>query len=64
MEKSERFGLVLSPTEKHVLQLLAELERIPKAAVIRRLILREAESLGAYRSRITKKSLVNGGEYE
>lgn len=45
MEKSERFGLVLSPAEKLALQYLAERERIPAAAVVRRLIWREARRL-------------------
>jgi hypothetical protein len=43
--KSERFGLVLSPTEKAALRRLAERERIPAAAVVRRLIWREAKKL-------------------
>ena len=42
MGKSERFGLVLSPAEKAMLQRLAQRERIPAAAVVRRLIWREA----------------------
>ncbi|MFZ2358204.1 MAG: hypothetical protein WA040_02555 [Anaerolineae bacterium] len=37
-EKSERFGLVLSAAEKEVLEALAEKERIPAAAVVRRLV--------------------------
>ena len=45
MEKSERFGLVLSPAEKAALQRLANHERLPAAAVVRRLIWREAERL-------------------
>jgi hypothetical protein len=49
-KKSERFSLVLSSAEKWALQQLAELERIPAAAVIRRLIWREAESLNALSS--------------
>lgn len=46
MEKSERFGLVLSPSEKVTLQRLAYRERLPAAAVVRRLIWREAERHG------------------
>ncbi len=38
MEKTERFGLVLSPEEKAALQHLADRERLPAAAVVRRLI--------------------------
>lgn len=45
MEKSERFGLVLSPAEKAALQRLANHERLPAAAVVRRLIWREAQQL-------------------
>lgn len=45
MVKSERFGLVLSPEEKLLLQRLAERERLPIAAVVRRLIWQEAERL-------------------
>jgi DNA-binding MarR family transcriptional regulator len=37
-EKIERFGLVLTPAEKQVLEALAEKERITAAAVIRRLV--------------------------
>ena len=64
MEKSERFGLVLSPTEKLILQYLAESERIPKAAIIRRLIWREAKSLSVFKQQITEDALVNGWEYD
>ena len=38
MKKSERFGMVLSPTTKQLLQHLASTERISEAAVVRRLI--------------------------
>ncbi len=38
MQKSERFGLVLSPEEKAALQSMANRERLPAAAVVRRLI--------------------------
>ncbi len=42
MKKSYRFGLMLTPAEKHALERLAELEGgLSKAALIRRLI-REA----------------------
>lgn len=37
-EKIERFGLVLTPAEKQVLEALAEKERITAAAVVRRLV--------------------------
>lgn len=43
MDKTERFGLVLRPDEKTALEKLAEKERISAAAVIRRLIWREAK---------------------
>ena len=49
MEKSERFGLVLSPREKEALQRLAERERISSGAVVRRLIWRAAEERGIVR---------------
>ena len=44
-EKTDRFGMVLSPVEKQVLEALAEKERIPAAAVVRRLVW--AEGLAA-----------------
>jgi len=44
MEKSERFGLVLSPADKAALQRLADRERLPAAAVVRRLIWEAAQS--------------------
>jgi hypothetical protein len=46
MAKSERFGMLLSPSEKVALEKLAHRERISAAAVVRRLIWREAEELG------------------
>lgn len=46
MEKTERFGLVLSQSEKKALQQLARCERISRAAVICRLVWREAERHG------------------
>lgn len=46
MEKTERFGLVLSTAEKTALQRLAAHERIPAAAVVRRLVWTEAERRG------------------
>ena len=46
MERSERFGLVLSEAEKTALEKLAERERLPAAAVVRRLLWAEAERLG------------------
>jgi hypothetical protein len=45
MGKSKRFGLMLSPQEKVALQHLAILERLSAAAVVRRLIWREAARL-------------------
>jgi hypothetical protein len=45
MNKSERFGLVLSPSEKRALLRLAERERISAAAVVRRLIWSAAEHI-------------------
>lgn len=38
MGKTQRFGLVLSTEDKEALQQLADRERIPAAAVVRRLI--------------------------
>ena len=38
MGKSERFGLVLTVDERAALQQLADNERLPAAAVVRRLI--------------------------
>jgi hypothetical protein len=46
VERSERFGLVLSLTEKAALRRLAERERLPAAAVVRRLLWTEAEKRG------------------
>lgn len=43
--KDERFGLVLSKDEKAALQLLADRERLPAAAVVRRLIWDAAREL-------------------
>ena len=45
MNKSERFGLVLSPGEKRALLRLAEGERMSAAAVVRRLIWDAAKHL-------------------
>ena len=52
MEKSERFGLVLTPIEKKILSRIAAIERIPAAAVIRRLIWREAKYLNLSKCQI------------
>ncbi|MCK9598109.1 MAG: hypothetical protein M0R06_03645 [Sphaerochaeta sp.] len=38
MEKTERFNLALTPEDKAALQHLAGRERLPAAAVVRRLI--------------------------
>lgn len=49
MEKTERFGLVLSPREKTAVERLAELEGgLSKAALMRRLIRREAHERGLW----------------
>ena len=45
MRKTERFGLVLSPEEKAALEELARRERLPAAAVVRRLIWKEAHNI-------------------
>ena len=45
MKRDRRFPVVLSKTEQMALRLLAELERISAAAVVRRLIWREAERM-------------------
>jgi hypothetical protein len=45
MNKSLRFGLVLSPAEKAALRSLANRERLSAAAVVRRLIWHEAKRL-------------------
>lgn len=49
MEKSERFNLVLTPEDKQALQRLAAQERIPAAAVVRRLIWEKAQALAETR---------------
>ena len=43
MKQTERFELLMTPEEKELLRVLAEAEYISAAAVIRRLIWREAE---------------------
>lgn len=43
--RTERFGLALTADEKEVLDELADYERIPAAAVIRRLLWQEARRL-------------------
>jgi hypothetical protein len=49
MEKTERFGLALSPAEKHALARLAEAEGgLSQAATVRRLIRREARQRGLW----------------
>ena len=45
MKRDLRFPILLSSEEKSALQRLAQRERIPAAAVVRRLIWREAERL-------------------
>lgn len=46
MKKTARFGMILTSATKRVLEYLAEVEHISEAAVVRRLIWREAERLG------------------
>lgn len=46
MKKSERFGMLLSSSERAALDSLADRERISAAAVVRRLIWRRAQELG------------------
>ena len=46
MRKSERFGFVLSEQEREMLLRLAEIERLPAAAVVRRAIWRAAGRCG------------------
>ena len=49
MNKSQRFGLVLSPAEKRALARLAEDDGgLSKAATVRRLIRREARQRGLW----------------
>lgn len=50
MTKSERFGMLLSPSEKAALEELADRERISAAAVVRRLVWKEADRQGLIRS--------------
>ena len=45
--KSERFGLILTPTEKAALQALAERDGLPAAAIVRSLIRQAAKGLSA-----------------
>ena len=44
--RNRKFMLALSPSERGALQRLADQERLPAAAVVRRLIWREAEERG------------------
>lgn len=49
MYKSERFGLMMTPTEKQAVQRLAEAEGgLTQAALIRRLIRAEAQRRGVW----------------
>jgi transposase len=49
MDKSERFGFVLTPTEKRILGRLAEMYGgLSKAATLRRLIRQEAKNHGLW----------------
>lgn len=43
MEKTERFEMLMEPREKELLRMLAEIERISAAAVLRRLLWQEAK---------------------
>jgi hypothetical protein len=45
--RTQRFGLKLSPVERRALEQLARHERLPAAAVVRRLIWREVEAVKA-----------------
>jgi hypothetical protein len=47
MERSERFGLALTPDEQAALYNLARLDRCSAASVVRRLVWHEAERRGA-----------------
>jgi hypothetical protein len=46
MRRDQRFSVVMSKTERAMLQRLAQHEHIPAAAVVRRLVWREAEERG------------------
>ena len=46
MEKSERFNLMMAPTDRATLERLAQHEDLSAAAVVRRLVKREAQRLG------------------
>lgn len=49
MHRSERFALVLTPIEKAAVKRLAEIEGgLSQAALVRRLIHREAQRLGLW----------------
>ena len=56
MKKTARFGMVLTPETKQALEEIARWESIPEAAVVRRLILREAERLGIVSSSFKKEN--------
>ena len=68
MEKSERFGLVLSPDEKVALQDLADRERLSQGAVLRRLIWtaaneRAAQDLSREELEVARKLRISPQEY-
>ena len=46
MKRDSRFPVVMSQAERALLNCLAQRERIPAAAVVRRLIWREAQRFG------------------
>ena len=48
MNRQHRFGLLLSPAEKHMLELLAEAEGLSQAATLRRLIRKAARERGLW----------------
>jgi hypothetical protein len=54
--RSERFGMVLTPDEKHALNKLAEAEGgLSRAATVRRLIRKEAQQLGLWPFKSTRQ---------
>jgi hypothetical protein len=48
MRRDQRFPVLMSQTERKALQHLADHERIPAAAVVRRLVYREARERGLW----------------
>lgn len=61
MQKSERLGLVLTPAEKTVVQRLAEAEGgLSQAALVRRLIRKEAREKGMWPAKDTQTTASRG----